>query len=374
MKVEEFLTNKHFIVWMLTQDPAGTSYWEEYLNQNPGDKANFIQAKTQFQKAYFKEERLTENEKDALYQKLIRRKATEVKGNRKIFRSYTKYAIAATLALLISIGLYYYRYNASKLPSEILVEYNPIQENVILISGDNHYLFESNTALKINESGIVDENGDSLKTVINDYNTLIVPYGKRSELVLSDGSKLWVNSGSKLKFPSKFSDRERRVYLEGEIYIEVAKNSSRPFIVETPKVKVDVLGTMFNVNAYSDSFVSEDRVVVVEGSVGVKTTSGDRTKLVANESATFTEAELIKERVDVDRFTSWKNGYLLFNDTPMEKVLLELSRYYNITFSEESQNISEQTCTGKIYLSDDVSDVLKTLSILIDGSFTIKQK
>ncbi|MCM4166758.1 hypothetical protein KCTC52924_01609 [Arenibacter antarcticus] len=372
MKIKEFLTNKHFIVWMLTKDSAGAKYWEEHLKRNPGDKANFSQAKLEFRKTYFKEEFLTANEKEAIYQRLLKTNTKKPKSIRKYFGKKTKYAIAATLAILVSIGLYYYPYSSPTEPTNIIVDYIPNQENVRLISGDNQYSFDTNTVFKISEDGIINEEGENFKTGSAALNTLIVPYGKRSELVLSDGSKVWINSGSKLKFPTNFSDNHRTILLEGEIYIEVAENKSKPFTVKTPKFKVDVFGTTFNVNAYSDSFTSDDRVVLVEGSVGIETKDGRKTRMAPGESLQLTTQNLIKERVDVDRYISWKNGYLIFNDTPMEKVLLELSRYYNITFSEESKKLSGQTCTGKIYLSNNVSNVIETLSTLTDRSFTIK--
>lgn len=113
-------------------------------------------------------------------------------------------------------------------------------------------------------------------------------------------------------------------------------------------------------------------MVLVEGSVGVTTQDNMEARMLPNESLEITTSKLIKKKVNTEMHTSWKNGYLLLDDTPIETILLELSRYYNVAFLDSEKELTGKTCTGKIYLSTNIEDVLETLSILSNSHFKIE--
>lgn len=195
-------------------------------------------------------------------------------------------------------------------------------------------------------------------------NRLIVPHGKRSEIVLADGTKVWLNSGSSIEFPSAFTGETREVLLSGEIYVQVAPDKKRPFIVHTPNYKVKAYGTQFNVSAYAPSSSS---VILVEGSVGVQAGETKEVMLSPNEQAIYTAStETFETRsVDVLAYTSWKDGYLTFDDTPVTEVLKQIERYYNLSFNlDEAVSFKGITCTGKIILSENLDNVMTTLSLI----------
>ena len=188
---------------------------------------------------------------------------------------------------------------------------------------------------------------------------------KHTQLNLSDGTKIWLNSGSVLEFPTQFTGKNREIRLSsGEIYLEVAPDKKKSFIVHTSDFSVKVYGTKFNVSMYNDS---PHYVVLVEGSIGLESTvQSAEIRLSPNEQAVFSKnGTFSKCTVDVTGFISWKNGYLTFDKTPMNEVLKQIGRYYNLSFNfDQGVNLQKRTCSGKIYLSDNLDNVMTTIALL----------
>ena len=368
MTVKDFLENDYFMLLMLIKDDETKKYWELYLEKHPGDRANFEAAKAEFSNVKFNSERLSSDNRELLHQRIFKNsrevKVVKIRKARKFY-----YVAAACTLVFVFLGIYF---TSEKLEvQQILVEKGTSDTSIQLITKDKTFSLPNNEVLTVSETGITNGEGENLETnTENSFNTLKVPFGKRSELVLADGSKLWVNSGSTVRFPSKFNTENRTIYVEGEIYIEVFKDKSKPFKVETSRFDVDVYGTTFDVKAYENS--NDQRVVLVEGSVGVSTIDNMEADMVPNESLDISSSRLVKNNVDTEIYTSWKNGYLIFDNTPIKSILLELSRYYNVSFSDVENDLKRETCTGKIYLSSNLEDVLETLSTLSNNAFKIK--
>jgi len=240
-------------------------------------------------------------------------------------------------------------------------------DDIQLISGKNVLKLSQNVQIALDEEGKVSLVNDAKKSEIvlsrEEMNRLIVPDGKRSTLELSDGTKVWMNSGSELEFPSEFKDNTRDITLKGEIYLEVAKAENKPFYVHTSEFSVLVHGTRFNVSAYPDN--AERTVVLVEGEVEVITAGQGKEKLAPDEMLTIDSDGVKKQKVDVTGFICWKDGVLLFNKTPISEVLRKIGRYYNVSFDDHSDEpLSSRTCTGKLYLSEDLDEVLMSVAIL----------
>lgn len=161
-----------------------------------------------------------------------------------------------------------------------------------------------------------------------EYHTLEIPRGAEYMVILDDGTEVWLNAESVLRYPTKFVGQERIVELLGEGYFEVKSDPERPFIVRTSGVDTRVLGTEFNVQAYEGQPVN---ITLVEGSVAVKEASGEEVILKPGENACLADGVLNVEKVDVQLFTSWKDGFFYFEDVRLEDLLAELGRWYDFT-------------------------------------------
>jgi ferric-dicitrate binding protein FerR (iron transport regulator) len=205
---------------------------------------------------------------------------------------------------------------------------------------------------------------------------MIVPFGKRSSMELSDGTKVWLNSGSKLVYTPVFKGEIREVFLEGEAYFEVAKNADKPFYVRTVAFKIKVLGTKFNVKAYSDD--NQSNTVLSEGKVSMKLNDQlfskevilspyQKSTLLRN-SDTFQ----ISKVDDISKYTSWIYGYLEFDRENLADVLKSISRYYNINI-ELKLGDKPKIISGKLDLKTEHERMLNGLARLSNTRYTKKE-
>ncbi|SEM82151.1 FecR protein [Mucilaginibacter gossypiicola] len=198
------------------------------------------------------------------------------------------------------------------------------------------------------------------------YNVLTTPRGGKYQLILADGTKVWLNAGSIIKFPVDFAGSERVVEFSGEAYFEVAHDARRPFKVVSTGQLVQVLGTHFDINAYQD----EDAVktTLLEGSVKVygksRTSTSAATEIIIkpNEQAVFKNDQLSKQTVDADEFVAWKNGLILFRNADIHDVMRKISRWYNVEVEYQGQ-IGNDTYNGEIPRNAAFSEVLKILKL-----------
>ena len=162
------------------------------------------------------------------------------------------------------------------------------------------------------------------------YNTVNVPYGGTYTVELCDGTKVYLNSGTTLEFPSRFDGKVRSVILKGEAYFDVARNVSKPFVVEVDEMKVKVLGTSFNVKSYVDE--PGVYTTLVEGSVAILRDGQPEKKIKPGEQAYYNKGvgTLSIAEVDVNEFTSWKDGVFYFKDIALEEILRIVSRWYDL--------------------------------------------
>ena len=168
------------------------------------------------------------------------------------------------------------------------------------------------------------------KTADIEYNTLTVPRGSRiAHITLSDGTKVWLNAGSSLRYPVAFNGPDRQVAVTGESYFEVAQDKDHPFVVSKGSCAIQVLGTHFNVNAYDEE--EEIKVTLLEGSVKVTSGAGN-SLLLPGQMAVMDAGRKIDvlKNADVERVMAWKNGYFSFANTDIRTVLRELARWYNL--------------------------------------------
>jgi len=190
-------------------------------------------------------------------------------------------------------------------------------------------------------------------------NRLEVPFKTTYKIVLQDGTRVWLNSGSVLEFPSAFSKKERRVKLIGEAYFEVAHDDKLKFLVEANGVSVQVLGTTFNVKAYDDEpFVS---TTLVEGKVSVTDHSGRILKMIPGEQAAYNrdKNEMIMRIVDPHLYTAWKDGAFDFENAPLNDILRRIGRWYGLDIYYEQSSLKSTVYSGKMEMYDSVEDILR---------------
>lgn len=197
-----------------------------------------------------------------------------------------------------------------------------------------------------------------------------VPAGQRAELVLADGTKVWLNSLSTLTFPGNFNGDIRNVKLDGEGYFAVAQNAEQPFIVETSKCNVKVLGTEFNVMAYSTDSIWE--TALLEGAVEIlRPDNANNMKLEPNTMASLKGCKLIKGRIKEPDHFLWREGLICFNNVSVRDMIGKLSLYYGVEFVVNNTRILSNHYTGKFRTRDGVEHVLKVLKL--NNKFTYKK-
>lgn len=300
---------------------------------------------------------------------------------------------AASVIVLISIGIF----NKIQMDSSSIENFVKTTEddnieiiqnvNLILNNNQNIEIAEENSTITYSNTGEEVKIGDS-KSLNQEssknspivFNTLIVPYGKRSEIKLSDGSKIWLNSGSKLVFPATFIKNKREVYLEGEAIFEVAHDKKRPFIVKANNHEIEVLGTVFNVSNYMDE--NSIRTVLKSGSVqinfkkesfinpieSVKITPGIMAVYNRNNKAINTQS------VDIEKHFSWREGIFIFKNDPLHVIMKKISRYYNVNISIDNEILANQTFSGYLDVKDNVENVINTVKESTDFQFEINNK
>lgn len=235
------------------------------------------------------------------------------------------------------------------------------EEKVLISEEESQISYDEKGEVRINSESVRKRSVQHKNEDEVQLNKLIVPAGKRSFLTLSDGTKLWVNSSTKVVYPHLFKGDKREIYVDGEVYLEVTRNPDKPFCVKTEQMSVQVLGTSFNVCAYPED--NQQQVVLVNGKVEVQTQEHAAEELVPNELYEYdtqTGKTSIKE-VDAADYISWKNGYYQFSGQELSVLFKRLSRYYAVSIVCDKE-VEALKCSGKLDLTERVDDVLKNLS------------
>lgn len=290
---------------------------------------------------------------------------------RRVRFLYLRYA--ASLLLLVGIGSSIFNLKTHKRNEEVIaVKESPsINAKLILADGKTVSITskQSNIRYSTDGTGIVvnDTSGIAQSVPVEGLNQLIVPYGKRSYIVLSEGTKVWLNSGSKLVFPPVFRGKTREVVLEGEALFDVAKNKEIPFYVKTDAFKMKVYGTVFNVQVYFQD--NDYSVVLVEGKVSMIANDNVQSPevfLAPNQKATMSKGKKDIEVVNVENtevYTAWKDGYLTFTNEEVTDLLKRVSRYYNIEIDVKLSGKNERIY-GKLDLKDSLERVLNGIAFI----------
>jgi transmembrane sensor len=287
-------------------------------------------------------------------------------------------AAAAIVMVFLSVGVYHYLHNSTPVQNKI-VKRKPLPHDA-LPGGDKALLTLANgqtITLDNAKNGTLAKQGSTVVNKTTDgqlvyklaaiddansvptINTIATPRGGQYQVVLPDGTKVWLNAASSLRFPTRFTGNTREVEITGEAYFEVAKNAAMPFHVKANRAEIEVLGTHFNVMAYGDESLM--KTTLLEGSVNIKT-GAVINRLKPGEQAQINAAGRTKivNNIDVDDETAWKDGIFQFSDAGIDVILRQASRWYDVDVTYKNK-VPEREFTGRISRNVKASQLLNML-------------
>lgn len=308
---------------------------------------------------------------------------------------FIKYATAAAVIFALGIGVLYVGKNQplkerqkTAIASKKL-DILPGKDRAILTLADGSKIVldelkdgEISENVKLKDGQLIyNMSNVNTKSNLIAYHTIETPKGGQYQVYLPDGTKVWLNAASSLKYPERFTANERKVVLTGEAYFEVAKVTRKsdspdgsmkriPFFVETAHQRVEVLGTHFNVNAYGDEQTT--KTTLVEGSVKVSNLTNQESNLLSpgQQSILGSHSFLVKN-VDTDDETAWKEGLFRFNNTNLKSILYQLERWYDIKIDYE--NIPNKRYNGMVPRKSKLSEVINMLELTGNINFEINE-
>jgi transmembrane sensor len=375
--LEQLLEEKSFISWVLNQEK--NTEWESFMESNPGFRSKAKKAREIIHMLQDRYEVLDENSVLEIwknidkYEQQYKQKIRKLKIRRGL-------SWAASVLLVVSLGTFGYLYfNEKDKGYQFISSVAPekSEARMVLSTGEEIALKKDNSTIALNDAtnqvivndsivNLTENKGAGKQTV--QMNEVVIPYGKKSELLLADGTKVWLNAGSRLAFPSRFTQSTREVFLEGEACFEVAKNEKYPFIVKAGNLDVKVLGTHFNVSAYPVDATVE--TVLLEGSVAVQKTKAfglGKTEVVLKPSqkARFEKEEsefTVTDEADVDIYIAWTYGWLKYDRESLWSVLQKVERYYNVEIQLPANYPGDDEITGKLDLKESLDAVMVVLA------------
>ncbi|WP_316837367.1 FecR family protein [Pedobacter nutrimenti] len=300
---------------------------------------------------------------------------------RKLWNKKTWFKVAAAL-IIFSTGIILYNNHHSQsdiytnIPSRQKIVPGGNKATLILANGTRINLNNASNGQIVKQAGLtitktkegqlvykVADNGYAPTQGGLNYNTIETPNGGQYQVYLPDGTKVWLNATSSLKYPIQFSTKERRVELTGEGYFEVAHNKTKPFKVVTTKQEIEVLGTHFNINAYADE--NATKTTLLEGSVKIKTHA---TKEIVQQSIVLKPGQqssidnkLLVKYVNSDDVIAWQKGYFKFNQENIQSIMRKLSRWYNVEVVFQTEIDPSVVFGGKISQTKNLSAILRIM-------------
>lgn len=385
--VEELADDREFIAWVL--HGKNRSAWELFLAEYPDFRFTAGRARKILEVLRDRREKLSPDDILKIWKNIDAFNHLAQHPQRQIkMRTILRYA--AVIFFVLSIGSAGIWWSNQKHGAY------PYQSNYKSDTDNQSYLFLSNglkidlekkdskIALNADKRIIIDDEKEidlSKNSASNELimNEVVIPFGKKSELLLEDGTKVWINAGSRMAFPTKFKGNKREVYLEGEAYFEVAHNQERPFIVNTNDINIKVLGTKFNISAYKSDDLIE--TVLIEGKVVIKEQSAfgflkSETILSPNQKADFNLGDrtiTVNDEGDVENVIAWTEGWFKFKRQDINHVFNMLERYYNVHFVFEHGFSSVDLISGKLDLKESIEEVMKALADVSNIHYRINE-
>lgn len=380
----DFVNDEYFQNWVLgKKDKDAEVFWNRFLENHPEKKAEIEKAFRVLESIPFSEllsEELPPEEETREHLATLQAELGmgRQKKNKSVVVSMRRYWWAAAVLTGILIGSYFLFLNKNLAPADHNAIAQQIQKEDIQPGGDKAVLTLADGTRVILDStgtGLVAMEGDvkvlqlkSGELTYNDsgsqtgqvqYNTVQTPRGGQYQVTLPDGTKVWMNSLSSLRFPTKFVGQNRKVEVSGEVYFEVAHNEAMPFIAGYKDIDVEVRGTHFNMNVYDDEPMA--KVTLLEGSVYVK--SGNNGAVIKpSQQAVIrgSNAPEVRSDVNLDEVMAWKNGLFYFDEADVKTVMRTLSKWYDVHVSYEG-DVPDRKFAGEMQRNLTLSQVLSLL-------------
>ena len=377
---EDFILDKDFYTWVLYPNEERNLYWNGFIEKYP-QKINLVREAALIIKSFQPlEPEVPEHRLNLILQKIL------IAEQKILSNRYQGLKYAAVLAVLVAIAsLIWLSVNKeNKFPIEAGTM-TGMKGRIILANGSTREFDTEKTSIKQSSSGHLTINDDTLEIksdkTSSAINKVIIPYGKRSEIMLADGTHIWLNSGSQLSYPTEFKSDSREVYLSGEAFFDIKPNPEKPFYVITRDIRIKVLGTSFNVSSYEEDNTSQTVLVKGKVSAGKNQLFSKTVELMPGERMVYNKKnrDLTKDKVDTKFYASWISGYLIFENEPITEIYKKLERYYNKNIQAE-EGLEKISFSGKLDLKDKLEDVLENISFASavkvqakNGSFIIKK-
>ena len=386
---ELLLLDKSFIRIIKEDNQNSEKYLDDLIKKNPDKKDSILWA-VQFIRANKIESELPgEVEVAEIWDNIMKKSKVTTSSKSNRFAISFILSIAASIAIL-ALGTWYLFYLRETPSMKDIADKMVVsgEEAVIILSdGSSHILANNDSRIEYNTDGkevFINTSDRQVEKIDNQKaknaivpNQIIVPFGRRHSITLSDGTQVQLNSGSKLIFPAEFSGKYREVYLEGEGFFDVKKNSSMPFIVQTEFMNIRVSGTKFNVSSYMDEHLTS--TVLVEGSVEVsgnnKLNKNSRYHLEPGQGCFYSVAASTAEikEVDIRNHISWIDGWFQFKDQPLIEVVKKVEKYYNKPIMIEGEKLSNTLISGKLVLSEKFENVMVYLSKTLETNYELTE-
>lgn len=373
--IEEFLLDDDFFQWAKSGSSDNDFDIELYKLQHPGDEEKIDLAIAMIRNIKVVEDsEPTSGEYKmqsfaGMMNKLRQQEQQSVVHSRKIlpYRRFLAYAATVAALLFICLGSYYILSNSglqeTELTADIIDSLSRSGQVQVLLDGKQAVGLDKNNAeIRVSEDGTVVVDNKLVAASKGEKVTMkqiVVPYGKRTKIILPDGSSLWINSGSCISYGSDFSTN-RKLNVQGEVFLDVKKDENHPFVVKTTRLEVRVLGTAFNVTDYVKD--AETAVVLVRGSVDVKVDNKEKKRLIPNQRLSLEEGGVTVNDVDVYSYICWKDDIMNFDGQKLSIILKSLSRYYN-TKIEITGSLEDEICYGSLDLNYTLDEVLESISL-----------
>lgn len=349
---------------------------DEWLKETPGNQMLYNSLKKE-ENIRYKLKMLDKYDQDNAYAKFIRR----INGAKNLnIKRFLRYAALLIPFFLVIHVIYQKTFNVES-ETEIQTEIFPGTSKAILELANGSIVNLEATEKQITEyDGTVVQNTQK-KLIYKSaekkqvpekvqYNTLTIPRGGEYQLSFPDGTKVWLNAETVLKYPVTFPKEIREVFLQGEAFFEVAKNANCPFIVHISGLEVNVLGTSFNVRAYHDE--KKITTTLVSGAVSlINAGNGNEFNLTPNEQAIVFGQETHVKKVDVHPFIAWKNGRILFDEKTLEEIFGELSRWYNIEVDYADEGLKKLKFNINVERYSEFNRILEILELTKKVKFKI---
>ena len=301
-------------------------------------------------------------------------------ARRKRKRLMRVYQVAASVVVILGVAIaFLLKEEATVVPVAKVEEITPGRSiaKLTVASGDVYHLDSLNqvdlvTSLAENNGKEVVFTDRQLEESVGEirYNKVEIPRGGEYQIVLGDGTRVYLNAQTELRFPESFANSEQRlVYLSGEAYFEVAKNPSKPFIVQCKDYAVKVLGTSFNVNSYEGDETS--KTTLATGKVEIDM-DGKQTILKPGQQAIIKDGEVNVREVDVEGYTTWMYENFRFKSESIQEIMTKLSRWYTIDVFYMNEAVKNYHFTGYLPRYAKIADVLELLSLTTNIKFDVK--